>query len=375
MAGYIGKGVAGVASVSERKKVFTATSGQTAFTPGGGYTVNNVDVFQNGVRLVDGTDYTATDGTTVTLTNGAQLDDEVVIIAKGSYQNSDSYTKAEADAKFIEGDDTLSVDETNNRVGIGTTSPVSSLQVSETQDILSGTSNPYGIHIYPTSSGYAYIDGITSNTSGASITLRSYYNGTYNNIIKGTTDTNTTTFETAGSERLRISSAGYIYRNGYKKYYNSAAADTTVTSFSDQYYDEFGWYLVGNVGMHMASGGKRYIHLKTNLISSSKMCQFKLDGYLYNTGFVSQVYGLYMYTGSSILNKHSRHRGSQTAGIVGSYKASGGELCLIIDTGTTGYTTASARLYANRQGSDDTALGPNFAITSLKRATGTSAQF
>ena len=123
MAGYIGKGVAGVASVSERKKVFTATSGQTAFTPSGGYTIYNVDVFQNGVRLVDGTDYTATDGTTVTLTNGAQVDDEIVIIAKGSYSNTDSFTKSE-----LANHDDITVT-SEGKVGVNTSSPSAMLHV------------------------------------------------------------------------------------------------------------------------------------------------------------------------------------------------------------------------------------------------------
>ena len=179
MAGYIGKGVAGLASVSERKKVFTATSGQTAFTPPDGYTVNNVDVFQNGIRLVDGTDYTATDGTTVTLTNGAQVDDEVVIVAKGSYQNSDSYTKAEADAKFIEGDDTLYVDETNNRVGINKTDPAFDLDVAGDIAV----------------SGGVYLGG-----TGSANHLDDYEEGTWTPTLIGHTSNPTVTYHasTAG---------------------------------------------------------------------------------------------------------------------------------------------------------------------------------
>ena len=95
-------------------------------------------------------------------------------------------------------------------VGIGTTSINSSLQVSKTQTVLSGTSNTYGVHIYPTSSGATYVDGITSDGGGAGITLRNYYNGTYNNVISGATDTATTTFQTGGTERMRITSGGNV---------------------------------------------------------------------------------------------------------------------------------------------------------------------
>jgi hypothetical protein len=89
MAGYIGSKVAVVSSGAERKKVFTATSGQTSFT-GLSYTVNNVHVFQNGVRLVDGTDYTATNGNSITLTVGAAADDQVVVVSYNTFQTSDT---------------------------------------------------------------------------------------------------------------------------------------------------------------------------------------------------------------------------------------------------------------------------------------------
>ena len=89
MAGYIGSKVAVVSSGAERKKVFTATSGQTSFT-GLSYTVNNVHVFHNGVRLVDGTDYTATNGNSITLTVGAATDDQVVVVSYNTFQTSDT---------------------------------------------------------------------------------------------------------------------------------------------------------------------------------------------------------------------------------------------------------------------------------------------
>ena len=45
----------------------TATTDQTLFTVTGGYRINQLAVFRNGVRLVDGTDFTARDASTVTL--------------------------------------------------------------------------------------------------------------------------------------------------------------------------------------------------------------------------------------------------------------------------------------------------------------------
>ena len=45
----------------------TATAGQTAFTVTGGYRINQLAVSRNGVQLTQSSDFTANDGSTVTL--------------------------------------------------------------------------------------------------------------------------------------------------------------------------------------------------------------------------------------------------------------------------------------------------------------------
>ena len=54
-----------------------ATEGQTVFTVQGGYIINHISVFRNGVRLSNSEDFTAGDGSTVTLNNAANIDDRV----------------------------------------------------------------------------------------------------------------------------------------------------------------------------------------------------------------------------------------------------------------------------------------------------------
>ena len=88
MAGYIGSKASVVSSGAENKKTFTITGATTSLT-GLNYTVGKVHVFQNGVRLVDGTDYTATNGTTITLTVAAQSGDNVVVISQAAFQVAD----------------------------------------------------------------------------------------------------------------------------------------------------------------------------------------------------------------------------------------------------------------------------------------------
>ena len=89
MAGYIGTKAAVVTPGAERKKVFSITTTTTSLT-GLAYTPGFVHVFHNGVRLVDGTDYTATNGTSLTLTTAAQNGDEVVVISYATFQTSDT---------------------------------------------------------------------------------------------------------------------------------------------------------------------------------------------------------------------------------------------------------------------------------------------
>ena len=62
---------------------FTATSSQTTFTITGGYTVGMVDVFLNGIKLDNAVDFTATDGSVVTLAVGAATGDIVEVYKYG----------------------------------------------------------------------------------------------------------------------------------------------------------------------------------------------------------------------------------------------------------------------------------------------------
>jgi hypothetical protein len=96
---YIGNSP-GVAS-QRITTTLTATSGQTTFTPTSGYTVGYIDVYQNGVKLVNGEDYTASNGTSVVLTVAASENDVVETVAYLPRGLSDGYTKAEADARYM----------------------------------------------------------------------------------------------------------------------------------------------------------------------------------------------------------------------------------------------------------------------------------
>ena len=86
----VGRPISLTPNVARKIITVTATASQTDFTPSGGYRINQLAVFRNGIRLVQGQDYTAVDGTTVTLTNGATLGDVV------EFQIFDSFNIADA---------------------------------------------------------------------------------------------------------------------------------------------------------------------------------------------------------------------------------------------------------------------------------------
>ena len=72
--------------------VYTATSGQTTFTGADdnantlAYDAGFLDVFLNGVKLLNGTDFTATSGTSIVLTVAASTSDVLDIVAYGTFQ-------------------------------------------------------------------------------------------------------------------------------------------------------------------------------------------------------------------------------------------------------------------------------------------------
>jgi len=96
-ANWIAASSAGTASILEYK--YTATAGQTTFSGSDdasntlSYTVDNLIVTLNGVVLENGTDYTATSGTSVVLASGAAVSDELNVIAFKSFTTADMVSK------------------------------------------------------------------------------------------------------------------------------------------------------------------------------------------------------------------------------------------------------------------------------------------
>ena len=71
----VGRPIKLTPNVPRKTVSITATASQTTFTPTGGYRIGDLAVYRNGVRLVNGKDFTAVDGANVILQSSATLDD------------------------------------------------------------------------------------------------------------------------------------------------------------------------------------------------------------------------------------------------------------------------------------------------------------
>jgi len=186
-----------VNGTSERQ-TYTATSGQTTFAVT--YDPGFVDVYLNGVKLISGTDFTATSGTSIVLTTGATAGDSVDIVAYGTFVVADTYTEAQADARFVNvtGDSMTGDLDITGKLGIGTSSPSEKLDVTGNITANANSSSTYA-RIRSSDTGVASLYfGNQSDAVTASISMRHdsgnalQFNG-YNN-----------------AERMRINASGNV---------------------------------------------------------------------------------------------------------------------------------------------------------------------
>ena len=93
----IGRPVSLTSNVASKTISVTATASQTLFTVTGGYRINQVAVFRNGVRLADGSDFTARDGATVTLLSAASSGDVLEFQIFDDFRVADAIINASAE--------------------------------------------------------------------------------------------------------------------------------------------------------------------------------------------------------------------------------------------------------------------------------------
>jgi|TARA_B100000282_G_scaffold277127_1_gene235749 hypothetical protein len=147
----------------------TATAGQTAFTVTGGYRINQLAVFRNGVQLAQSSDFTANDGSTVTLLNAANVGDTVTFRIFDDFRVADA-VQSNAPAQTIDGN--LTVTGTLTGASIGINSAGTSVGAAKTLNFI-GTGNTF------LDNGDGTIDVAISGSGGGGLgTAITYDDGT-----------------------------------------------------------------------------------------------------------------------------------------------------------------------------------------------------
>ena len=132
--GYIGR-APGDSSVVIARQSFEPTGIQTNFTFSSGYTVGYIDVYYNGVKLIEATDYNATDGSTVGLSTYSNSGDIIELVA---YKAFNVGNVTDATGNFTVGND-LSVSGNVTISGVTTLGTGSSVSYATTSFGLDGT--------------------------------------------------------------------------------------------------------------------------------------------------------------------------------------------------------------------------------------------
>ena len=150
-----------------RKVVTSTASGVTTnFTVTGGYRVGQLGVYLNGVRLVDATDYTARDGSTVGLTTAAADGDTISFQIFDSFNISDAIM-ANASDQTINGsltvNDTTTVGGKLTVSGIGSFTDVVSSGIVTADSFYGDGSNLDGVGGGGIGTAINYSDGKTAS--------------------------------------------------------------------------------------------------------------------------------------------------------------------------------------------------------------------
>jgi len=112
--GYIGR-APGDSSVVVSRQIFSPTGVTTDFTFASGYTVGYLDLYLNGTRLIEGPDYAATDGATISLISPAVNGDVLEGVAYKAFTLADDRVGIQSSGVLIGQAETL------NFVGTGNT--------------------------------------------------------------------------------------------------------------------------------------------------------------------------------------------------------------------------------------------------------------
>jgi len=189
---YLGRS-AKLSLKAQEKVSFLATAGQTSKT-GLSYTPSFIEVYVNGVLLTDTTDFTATNGNSVTFTVALLLNDEVTVISLKTFTVADHYNKTEADTL-------LAAKATNT--ALATTNTAVALKAPIASPAFTG-------NVGVSSSSYPILQATATTTNNASLRLRGSLSSAHYWDIQHVHGDNDLTFGWSGDERMRIDADGNV---------------------------------------------------------------------------------------------------------------------------------------------------------------------
>ena len=140
----IGRPISLTPNIATKNISSLATADQTEFTVTGGYRINEIAVYRNGVRLAEGRDFTASDGDTVTLLSACTVSDVIEFAVFDSFNVAGTIVSA-ASTQTINGDLNVtgkfysgSIDPNSlNVAGVGTITRISNTSLVATSATVS----------------------------------------------------------------------------------------------------------------------------------------------------------------------------------------------------------------------------------------------
>jgi hypothetical protein len=235
-----------------------ATAGQTTVYPTGGYTIGFIDVWVNGAKLTENTDFTANDGLSVVFDPALDLDDQVETIAYGPFSLTDAIRRS---GDTMSGD--LNVENliptSNNTYNLGSntarfndiylsnssiylgdlilSSNATNVLLSNSSGLIGTMATGGGINTFQYTAANATIDVTTTNGASYSVTLNTGNNSVAGilKIVDSTSNTSATIAATANSVKVAYDTAVTAQNMAANAYSNATSYAATIagTAYSN----------------------------------------------------------------------------------------------------------------------------------------------
>ena len=144
----IGRPIKLTPNIATKNLSVIASARQDAFIVEGGYKINEIAVYRNGTRLVDGRDFTATDGANVTLLSAATVGDVLEFVVFDAFNIANTIKPSGESTQSISGNLTVSGTVTGGTVtgaAIGIQSAGTVVGAAKTLNFI-GTGNTFAMN-------------------------------------------------------------------------------------------------------------------------------------------------------------------------------------------------------------------------------------